>query len=69
MGASGQGCFFGACLAKAESDVTFIARGVNLEALKARGVTLKSKTLGEFTVHVKATDRPSEINVFIKIPH
>ncbi len=32
MGAGGQGCFFWACLAKAGNDVTFIARGVTLEA-------------------------------------
>lgn len=61
MGAGGQGCFFGACLAKAGNDVTFIARGVTLEALRKNGVTLKSKKLGNIAPPVKATSNPSEV--------
>jgi len=61
MGAGGQGCFFGACLAKAGNDVTFIARGTALEALGRNGVFLKSKDLGNIAIPVKATDTPYEV--------
>ena len=61
MGAGGQGCFFGACLANAGNDVTFIARGATLEALKKNGVTLKSKKLGNMSPSIKATSNPSEV--------
>jgi 2-dehydropantoate 2-reductase len=61
MGAGGQGCFYGACLANAGNDVTFIARGVTLDALKKKGITLKSKKLGNIAIPVKATNNLSEI--------
>ncbi len=61
MGAGGQGCFFGACLANAGNDVTFIARKASLEALRAKGVMVKSNTLGDFTTRVKASDDPAEV--------
>ena len=58
MGAGGQGCFFGACLANAGNDVTFIARGATLEAMKKNGVTLKSKKLGNMSPSIQATSNP-----------
>ena len=61
MGASGQGCFFGGWLAKAGNEVTFIARGANLEALRENGVRVKLDTLGDFTVRVKASDDTAEV--------
>jgi 2-dehydropantoate 2-reductase len=61
MGAGGQGCFFGACLSKAGNDVTFIARGATLEALKKRGVVLNSRKLGNIKMPVKATSSPTEV--------
>ena len=39
VGAGGTGGYFGGLLARAGQDVTFIARGANLEALRARGLT------------------------------
>ena len=41
VGAGGTGGYFGGLLARAGQDVTFIARGANLEALRARGLTLE----------------------------
>jgi 2-dehydropantoate 2-reductase len=61
VGAGGTGGYFGGLLARAGQDVTFIARGAHLEALRARGLTVESKLAGTFTVAVQATDAPSEV--------
>ena len=61
MGAGAQGCFFGACLAKAGNDVTFIARGKNLETLRTTGIKIKSKQLGDFNLSINATDAPNDV--------
>ncbi len=61
VGAGGTGGYFGGLLARAGQDVTFIARGAHLEALRARGLTVESKLTGTFTVPVQATDAPSEV--------
>jgi ketopantoate reductase len=53
MGAGGVGGYFGARLAHAGHDVTFIARGKHLEAMQQKGLTLKSP-LGDAVVKVKA---------------
>jgi 2-dehydropantoate 2-reductase len=42
MGAGGVGGFFGAKLALAGNDVTFIARGRHLAALRERGLVVTS---------------------------
>jgi 2-dehydropantoate 2-reductase len=44
MGAGGVGGFFGAKLALAGSDVTFIARGRHLDAIRANGLRVESST-------------------------
>ena len=36
FGAGGVGGFFGACLTRAGLDVTFVARGAHLDALRTR---------------------------------
>lgn len=61
MGAGGIGGYFGGLLTRAEEDVIFVARGVHLEAMRARGLTVKSRLAGDFTVRVKATDDLREI--------
>jgi 2-dehydropantoate 2-reductase len=58
VGAGGTGGYFGGLLARAGEDVTFIARGAHLEALRTRGLTLESSLAGTFTVPVQATDDP-----------
>jgi 2-dehydropantoate 2-reductase len=63
VGAGGVGGYFGARLAHAGEDVTFIARGATLDALQKRGIRVDS-ILGDFSVeHVKATDDPSSVGV------
>jgi 2-dehydropantoate 2-reductase len=60
MGAGGVGGYFGARLAQAGHDVSFVARGKHLEAIKARGLVLRSP-LGDATVKVKASDKPADL--------
>ena len=61
MGAGGTGGYFGGRLARAGLDVTFVARGKHLEALRARGLQVQS-THGDFTLQpAQATDNPAEI--------
>jgi 2-dehydropantoate 2-reductase len=57
MGAGGTGGFFGAKLARAGEDVTFVCRGEQLRAVRERGLTVKSATDGEWTVRAPAMDR------------
>src|SRR3712207_725803 len=61
VGVGGTGGYFGGLLARAGQDVTFIARGAHLEALRARGLTVESKLAGTFTIPVPATDDPREV--------
>jgi 2-dehydropantoate 2-reductase len=61
IGAGGTGGYFGGLLARAGQDVTFIARGTQLEALRAQGLTVESTLAGTFTVPVSATDDPHEV--------
>jgi len=64
MGSGGVGGFFGGHLARIGCDVSFVARGRHLEALKANGLTLENKTLGNVHIpNVKATDDPASLGV------
>ena len=49
-GAGGVGAFFGALLARAGSDVHFVARGAQLEAMRERGLRIRSTILGDIDV-------------------
>ena len=42
LGSGGIGGYYGALLAKAGNDVSFIARGAHLEAMQQRGLTLRT---------------------------
>jgi 2-dehydropantoate 2-reductase len=62
MGAGGVGGFFGGRLAKAGYDVTFVARGAHLAAMRASGLTLENEAQGDIHVPaVKATDDPASV--------
>src|SRR5581483_917426 len=62
MGSGGMGAYFGGLLARAGHNVTFIARGANLEALRTQGLTVRPG--GEaFHVAARATNDPSEAGV------
>ena len=60
MGAGGVGGYFGGLLARAGNQVTLIARGAHLEALKARDLTVVGHR-ERFSAEVKATDDPREV--------
>jgi len=57
MGTGGTGGYFGAKLARAGEDVTFVARGAHLEAIRARGLRVKSAIDGEWVVQAPAVER------------
>jgi len=59
-GAGAIGGYLGAALAKAGVDVSLVARGPHLEAIKARGLTLSTEA-GESTVRVAATEDPAAL--------
>jgi 2-dehydropantoate 2-reductase len=61
LGAGGTGGYFGAKLAKAGEDVTFIARGEHLRAIRERGLVVRSAVEGEWSVKVRAVESPEGI--------
>jgi 2-dehydropantoate 2-reductase len=61
VGAGAVGGYFGGRLAQAGEDVTFVARGEHLEAIRDHGLEVRS-TEGDFTIHpARATDDPGEV--------
>ena len=60
MGAGGIGGCYGGLLARAGNDVTVIARGAHLAAIKEKGLQLVQPE-DDFTVDVAATGDPSEV--------
>ena len=60
-GTGGVGGYFGGRLAQAGMDVTFIARGAHLQAIRANGLRVSSVHC-DFTIpDAKATDSPAEV--------
>ena len=61
MGTGGVGGYYGGLLAQSGQDVTFIARGAHLRAIREQGLRVQS-VHGDFTVPpAKATDTPAEV--------
>ena len=60
MGSGGIGGYFGGLLAKAGADVTLIARGAHLAAIRAGGLKVRS-VVGDFEVPVRSTDDPASV--------
>ena len=61
VGAGGVGGAYGAVLARAGADVTFIARGAHLAAMKSKGLKLESQRGDIHLVPTKATDDPKTV--------
>jgi 2-dehydropantoate 2-reductase len=57
MGSGGTGGFFGAKLARAGEDVTFVARGPHLQTIRAHGLRVRSAVEGEWVVKAPAVER------------
>jgi 2-dehydropantoate 2-reductase len=69
MGAGGTGGYFGAKLARAREDVTFVARGAHLAAIREHGLRVRSTVEGDWAVRAAAVDRvdglpPAEMVLF-----
>jgi len=61
FGTGGVGGYFGGRLAEAEEDVTFIARGEHLQAIRKHGLRVDS-VKGDFVIRpVQATDDPAQV--------
>ena len=61
VGAGGVGGGFGVALAKAGADVTFIARGAHLAAMKRGGLKVTGARGDSHLVPAQATENPAEI--------
>jgi len=61
VGSGGVGAYFGGRLAEAGHDVTFVARGAHLEAIRAEGLRVRSID-GDFTLRpARAVARPGDM--------
>ena len=60
LGAGGVGGYYGGILARAGHEVSMLARGAHLDALKARGIEVRTPE-GTFTAAVEAADDPREL--------
>jgi 2-dehydropantoate 2-reductase len=61
IGAGGVGGAFGAALAKAGADVTFVARGAHLEAMRSEGLRIEGPRGDTHLVPTQATSDPASI--------
>lgn len=60
VGAGGVGGYYGGQLARAGTEVGFVARGQNLAAIRERGLRVRTSE-EDFTVNVAASEDPAEI--------
>jgi 2-dehydropantoate 2-reductase len=64
MGSGGVGGFYGGRLANVGCDVTFVARGAHLAAMREHGLTIESAGHGDIHVPgIKVTEDPASIGV------
>jgi 2-dehydropantoate 2-reductase len=63
VGAGGVGGGFGAALANAGTDVTFIARGAHLAAMKSQGLKIQGGRGETHLVPTQATDNPADVGI------
>ncbi|MGC8856654.1 MAG: ketopantoate reductase family protein [Anaerolineae bacterium] len=61
MGSGGVGAYYGGLLAKNGHDVTFVARGAHLQAIRQNGLQVNS-IHGDFTIFpAQVTDTPASV--------
>ncbi|MFN2462716.1 MAG: ketopantoate reductase family protein [Candidatus Dormibacteria bacterium] len=63
MGSGGLGGYFGALLASGGAEVSFIARGAHLEAMRQRGLRVEGSAQPVVLAQVRATDDPGTVGV------
>jgi 2-dehydropantoate 2-reductase len=61
VGSGAVGGYFGAKLARYGQNVTFIARGAHLAAIRRDGLSIQSAKLGDFVVQAPAHDDPRQV--------
>jgi 2-dehydropantoate 2-reductase len=61
LGSGAVGGYYGAKLARAGHEVTLIARGAHLAAIRQRGLQIRSPMLGDFTVHARVEEDTTRI--------
>ncbi len=61
MGAGALGCYYGGRLLQAGRDVSFVARGAHLEALKREGLRIESPLGDAHLPKINATSDPGDI--------
>ena len=61
VGSGAVGGYFGAKLARSGQEVTFIARGAHLEAIRAHGLRIQSAKLGDFVVRAAAASDSEKV--------
>ena len=62
MGAGGVGAYVGGALAKGGNEVSFVARGSHLEAMREKGLQMKTAK-GDYALTVDATNDPGEVGI------
>src|SRR3984957_16504956 len=63
MGSGGVGGYFGALLARGGADVTFVARGAHLAAMREHGLAIAGGPQDILVPHVNAVEHPAAIGV------
>jgi 2-dehydropantoate 2-reductase len=61
LGSGAVGGYYGAQLSRAGHDVTFIARGAHLAAIRERGIEVRSPALGDFVARGRAEDDTARV--------
>ena len=61
LGSGAVGGYYGARLARSGQDVTFVARGAHLAAIREKGLTVQSPVLGDFTVRAHAEQDTAKV--------
>ena len=61
LGSGAVGGYYGAQLARAGHEVTFIARGAHLAAIRERGLHIKSAVLGDFVAKARAEEDTAKV--------
>jgi 2-dehydropantoate 2-reductase len=61
IGAGAVGGYYGALLSRAGQDVSFVARGAHLDAIRAHGLRIASGAVGDFVARTRAESDPARI--------
>jgi len=61
LGSGAVGGYYGAKLARAGHDVTFIARGAHLAAIRERGLEIRSPAVGDFIARGRAEEDTGKV--------